>query len=773
MANMRNFIFSKVAIFLCLGLLFPGFPFSAGQGIFTEQESENTNESESLELLTIKLSVNEVRLDAVVLDKKSGNPITDLTAGDFEVFQDGKRQKIKSIVYNDSQPNMAVQPGFDRKEYSILPSPPTATLEKENVRRTILFVVDDYAMTVQNGYYTKMTLCNFVEKQMQTGDLVAILRTGYGNSTLNMFQSDKREALARINSMPPTTAPRKYDKINNPFGAHEGMWQHFMITSHENRKATISQGIRALKDMPGRKILIMATPLSVHDDPYTLEPENYTLTRSFSDMGFSTMNIPSAPDLRIANRVRRYEELYQELADEALRANVVVNLLDIEGLYNFNSNYADAAIWLGPDNIDMLTQGKSFRLNTIMPSQALAGYLAQPRYDPRRPTNPLPAQTGGIIIQDQNFFLDGVGSTVENLMKGYYLISYEPPTNTFESLGGKDVFHRFKVEVTRKDAVVHTRSGFFGRQENEIDVGTPKQHPLVEAIFSPFKHSGLNVNMASGYVRNAKSEYLIRAWIHIDPKDVKIVETEGGSARIDLETVCLTSDMNGNVHDLKQLTHTYEIVHENRNENIALIRKYGIRFAMLLPVKKPGSYYVRTAVKDVESGNVGSAYQFIEIPDLDKKGMALSDIFMVNSDEELKRLVSDATDGIEEGLFFPVFHSEETRSPALRTYSPRDRLNALAMLYNADYKAANRSGIEIRFILYRNGEEFLRFMPALVKPSDAGNALGIPILQGFTLGADMPPGDYVLQLAVTDKKNSRKQEGFATQALSFTVVDNK
>lgn len=42
---------------------------------------------------TIKVGVEEVRLDAVVLDKK-GRQITDLTADDFEIYQDKKRQRI-------------------------------------------------------------------------------------------------------------------------------------------------------------------------------------------------------------------------------------------------------------------------------------------------------------------------------------------------------------------------------------------------------------------------------------------------------------------------------------------------------------------------------------------------------------------------------------------------------------------------------------------------------------------------------------------------------
>ena len=231
--------------------------------------------------------------------------------------------------------------------------------------------------------------------------------------------------------------------------------------------------------------------------------------------------------------------------------------------------------------------------------------------------------------------------------------------------------------------------------------------------------------------------------------------------------------MNGYVHDLKPLTHTYEIGHENRDENIALIQQHGIRFAMMLPVKKPGSYYVRTAVKDSESGNVGSAYQFIEIPDLDKKGLELSNVFIVSNADELKWLASAAAEEIEEGLFFPVFQEEEMRSPALRTYSRGDRLNALTMLYYAGDKAApGSSEIGVQYILYRNGEEFRSFTPALIQPSDAGNAIGIPVLQGFTLGTDIPPGDYVLQLVAIDRKNSKKQEGIAIKTLGFTVAEN-
>jgi hypothetical protein len=47
----------------------------------------------------------------------------------------------------------------------------------------------------------------------------------------------------------------------------------------------------------------------------------------------------------------------------------------------------------------------------------------------------------------------------------------------------------------------------------------------------------------------------------------------------------------------------------------------------------------------------------------------------------------------------------------------------------------------------------------------------IPLLNKFTVGANMPPGDYVLQILATDKKDGKKNEGTTSQTIGFTVVE--
>jgi len=138
---------------------------------------------------TIRVDVDEVRIDAVVLNWR-GNQITDLTAEDFEIYQDGKKQEITSAIYVNEYP-----PPTDSIN---LPTSEQA-LSRYKIRRTLLFLVDDLSMSFQSIHHTRMGLKNYVEKQMQPGDLVGILRTSNGFGPI--FSSDKRQLLAAIETI--------------------------------------------------------------------------------------------------------------------------------------------------------------------------------------------------------------------------------------------------------------------------------------------------------------------------------------------------------------------------------------------------------------------------------------------------------------------------------------------------------------------------------------------------------------------------------------------
>jgi VWFA-related protein len=148
-----------------------------------------------------RIAVDEVRIDAVVMDK-TGRQITNLKADDFEIYQDGKPQKIISCTYiNDYIAPPEKKSVVSKDSVTAPPSIPTPMLPMEKVRRIIVFVVDDINMSFQNTYYARVALRKFVERQMQPDDLVSILKTSAGTGALQLFSSDKRQLLSMIKNI--------------------------------------------------------------------------------------------------------------------------------------------------------------------------------------------------------------------------------------------------------------------------------------------------------------------------------------------------------------------------------------------------------------------------------------------------------------------------------------------------------------------------------------------------------------------------------------------
>jgi len=692
----------KRRILCCIGLLPVGvvIPWTYGQASPGLSQKEEKQTSKTDQNFTIRIGVEEVRLDAVVLDGK-GRQITDLTAGDFEIYQDDVRQEVLSSTYVSDQTQPLGKPGLPGKRSQGSPVIPARSLGRDQVRRVIAFVVDDLSMRFEQVHYARMALTRFVEKQMQPGDLVAILRTSHGNSALQMFLSDRQQLLARIDTV--------------RWGANVGreLAVDNLYSFFESQISATSYCIRALKGMPGRKALVVMTPIT-------------TLPGLFATAGGSGVDYQAA-----------YRDAYNHLADSALRAGVVIHLLDIRGL------------------------------EAPFPGPSFGGSPSFAQLDRRKMSelNPMPGKTGGISVANSNFFVNGIGDEVSNALRGYYLLSYAPPPNTFKS-NRKNIYHRIKIKVKRHGATVHSRDGFYGTPEPEEEPAVVL-NPLREAIFSPFQHTDLKVSLFSGYIDDSKSGYVLRSWLHLDARNVTMVEKEKEGHLISLETVCVTSDINGYIRDSSIVKYEFRV----RDENLSWVKEHGIRFSLLLPVKKPGSYYVRVAVKDQASGKVGSAYQFVDIPDLKKGRLALSNIFVVNNAEDAAWIQSGVMKESATKWFNPMLSRDESRSPALRNYLPGDHFEYMSVIYNAKHEKGTAPELESQFVLFKDGAELTKSELQPLEMVDAAGLDRIPIRRRLLLGDSLQAGDYVLQLLVKDQQKGKKS-GIASQTLSFGIPAN-
>src|SRR5581483_7042064 len=155
----------------------------------------------------VRINVNLVQVDAVVTDSK-GHPVKGLTPDDFEVFQDGQPQKITNFSYVEEGVKVPSISATRNNEPSV--PPPPVPLKKEQVRRSIVLVVDDLGLSLENMARVRAALKKFVDHEMQPGDLVAIVRTGAGVGALQQFTSDKRLLYAAMDRIKFSFLARAY-----------------------------------------------------------------------------------------------------------------------------------------------------------------------------------------------------------------------------------------------------------------------------------------------------------------------------------------------------------------------------------------------------------------------------------------------------------------------------------------------------------------------------------------------------------------------------------
>lgn len=651
----------------------------------------------------------------VVLDKK-GRQATDLTAEDFEIRQDGRRQKITSCTYiNEYRPG-ADATDSSGKEPGAIPSVPPPLPERQDIRRMIAFVVDDLSMSFQQVHFARTALKKFVKEQMQPGDVAAIVKTAQGSAAYQLFSHDKQYLLKAIDNI------RWY--LNTSF-----------IEYAATNYMAIDYFIEAMQGMPGRKALIVMTPMMRRNHPLRLDVQDWK------------------PD---SVPIRSMGSALNLLADRALRAGVVVHTMDVTGV-------------LPPDFIDVTNSGINDPEDDIFME---AGSVDDPwewdqtvltsRINNSLPSSMISEKTGGLTVEGTNWFFGGLGP-VHEALKGYYILTYIPPGNTFRSIRRGVPYHRISVKVKRPGLEVYTRDGFFGT-ERPVDPATDRPPTVRDAIYSPFRNRGLGVNLASGYVDDPEKGYMLRHHVHLDGKDLSIVEGKDGIHYIYADVACRTYSMDNYVQDPGNLKYEFII----KDENISWIRKHGLRFSVDLPVEKPGAYYVRTAVMDQISGKAGSAYQYIEIPNLKKKRLSLSNIFIINRNEDAPWSPPRTPEEFI-NLLYPDMHRDPRKSPALRSFLPGENFDYGVSVYNAKNKKKENPSLRSWSVLYGNGNVLYKSESEVVDLEGVTDSKRIPIRKMLALGDSVEPGDYILTLQVKDER-AKEKHSLAIQALDFKIL---
>ncbi|MET0645592.1 MAG: VWA domain-containing protein [Pyrinomonadaceae bacterium] len=156
---------------------------------------------------------------------------------------------------------------------------------------------------------------------------------------------------------------------------------------------------------------------------------------------------------------------------------------------------------------------------------------------------------------------------------------------------------------------------------------------------------------------------------------------------------------------------------------------------------RPGLYQVRVALRDRATGRVGSAMQWVEIPDLSKGDFALSSIFLGERNAQA-----------------PAAEREASGPRAVAVDVDRRFVRASVLRFQTYvYNAARASGAEGREVQLQ--AQVLRGTTTLIttqpfKVPVAADPARLPFWSELSL-EQLPPGHYVLQLTATDRATNR------------------
>src|SRR5689334_13279975 len=671
----------------------------------------------------VKITTNLVQVDAVVTDSK-GKLVTDLKPEEVEVFEDGRKQKITHFSLN-LEPATATAKPETKSKTAIGNAPPASfnRLRPEDVRRTIAIVVDDLRLSFESTYYVRQALKKFVDEQMQPGDLVAIIRTSGGMGALQQFTSDKRQLYAAIDrvkwyasgrsgvsAFAPITPPTPGDRGADMDATAEEFNQFREDVYAVGTLGAVNYVVRGLRDLPGRKSILLISDgfrIFSQDDP----------TRNY----------------------RTLQKL-QRLVDEAGRASVVIYTINATGLQTLALTAADD---LSGRDMQQMQDAMTSRRNVAFETQEGLDYLAY--------------ETGGMPIKNTNDLSGGIRRVLAE-QRGYYLIGYRPDQSTFDPRTGRRRFHHLTVKVTRAGKFnARMRHGFYGVSDEEKPKPKTLGQQLFDALASPFGATGVHLQLTSLFANDPTAGSIVRSLLYIDPSDLTFTE-EAGFHRTTIDVMAITFGDNG--VPIEQIGRTYQI--KLTEDDYKRIMRWGLVYNLTVPVKKPGAYQLRVSLRDSASERVGSASQFIDAPDIKKKRLALSGLVVRGeANAKVSAPNASATEGREAG--------DAETSAAVRHFKAGNVLDYALFVYNAKLDTTSHPQLMVQMKLFRDGTEVFTGKESKLNPGTQTDMQRLMAGGAIQLGTDMTPGDYVIQIMVTDLIADKKHN-VVTQWMDFQVT---
>ena len=637
-----------------------------------------------------RITTDLVQLDIIVTDR-SGKLVRDLKREDFELVEDGKVQAITHFAQGTAaKPARWITTA--KPSTSSTSSGGASPASYEPLSRYLVFMVDDFHISAENLILAKRALSKFIKNNLMSGDLVAIATTSGQIGLLQQFTKERaaiERAIDRIylqerKVTSPYDIPRISDyqaeliDMNDP-DAIELAVQEILKLENPQAPPPPRGGARSGASPPGAMSPRDRAVQTAKTKARMIVGENAHYTQSTLISLESTIrNLKDVPGQKLLILVSDGFYLggtsaskvfdIRRVTDAATRSGVVIYSIDSRGLVATIAG-GDAS---QPSGFTPELPGVRDRIESSSVNARKDGL------------NALARDTGGYLVHNSNDLQGGLQRVmVDN--EYYYILAYEP------SASYSDGRYR-KIEVrfpSRPELKARTRTGYFSPNERDrateakAETKTPeknkpknpeeaKQADVRRALGSLFPVKQVPTEVTAAFVNSAQEGIVAIVTAHLDVTALKIVEN-AGTRSSSVDVVLYIFDDKGKIAGSSSERITLNL----KDGALTEAQQNGIDYRKLFPLK-PGFYQVRAAVRDNNSGQLGSSAGWVEVPDLSKNRLTLSGIMLskqtFRKEESADYLVFAYNSKVESGQTDLVVQSQIFLNSQLVYSSPLSKM---------------------------------------------------------------------------------------------------
>ena len=681
--------------------------------VLSAQQPSPPADAQQAPPVTFRAEVNYVEVDAVVTDAK-GNMVSDLTAGDFEVLEDRKAQKVTAFGLVNIPVTRADQP-----LYATAPIEPDVQSNHQVDGRVYLLVLDSLHTDPLNALRVKAAARQFVERRLGANDVAAVVHTS-GRSDLGQdFTTNRRLLMAAIDRFVG-------DKLRSATLERTDAYGRTGLTSGTNPINSTQQGITDPYEMErgahARSMLTYLRRLS--DFMAGVRGRRKAMILITEGLAYDMSNLFGTNDTSmIVDEMR-------ETIGAATRANVSIFAIDPRGL---TTGSGDAIEVTGFPEGTMADGSDARTLGVGLPSMLSETRLSQ---DSLRT---LAEDTGGFAAVNRNDFKD-VFERVVRENSTYYVLGYY---STNEKRDGK--FRTITLRVkSRPGLTIRARRGYVAPRGKAPEVkpsaAGATSAVLREALNSPLPVGGIPMAVFAAPFKGAAPNATVVVSVELKTDDFKYTEKDGAFSDL-LDVVVTPVDRAGVRKPAQRSTITLAFKPGTRDAANA----NGIRVLSALDLP-PGGYQLRVAIGERGSDRAGTVLYDIEVPDFSKALLTMSGIAVTaNSSTQAVTVGS-------EGTIAPLLRGPTTTA---REFGRGDTLALFAEIYeNAPGAATHKLDLTTtvkaeggRTVFQANEERSSTELQA--GRGGYGYASSIPL-------KDFTPGLYVIHVEARSRTSSKE-----------------